>query len=197
MQTVLEVITPATTYDLVTVAEAKIVLGITETTQDALIAIEISAVSELIKAYVGRPFQIETVKELFLAEEAVGALVLERWPVNTISSFALTFSGTVLASNVYILSARNGILYAYSSGRRSLFSREFHSVTYTAGYGLVPGIVKQAAFLALKWYRSLTPDIFGLKSARMEGVATEVYFDNQRDILPKEIQNLLAAYTIR
>jgi hypothetical protein len=124
MQQILNVITPAASYDLVSLAEMKASLGIppTNTTNDVLLQDLITNLSETVAKMCNRVFGFEKVDETFYQLEDQGAppntqrLYLSRWPVQLSDIAALTQDGNdLLASegSSWMLEKETGTLYSF------------------------------------------------------------------------------------
>jgi hypothetical protein len=92
LDVVTKIVAPPLSYDLVDLATAKDELQIPndDTSNDLWLARNISAISDDIRDYCGRPFVIETISDLFEIQQdpypwqvpgGVGVLQLSRWPV--------------------------------------------------------------------------------------------------------------------
>src|SRR4051812_21087579 len=77
-----KVIEPATTFDLLTLDEAKLLLGLStsDTSLDALLVMQISTYSAFVSEYCNRTFAREKVTEIW-RELDDGRVYLTHWPV--------------------------------------------------------------------------------------------------------------------
>ncbi len=140
---------------LTTTAAVKSYEGIGGSGSDALIDTIVAAVDAAIKQFLGR--QIESAAVTAEIHDGNGRddfIVLTESPATAISSVAI--SGTALSVSDYELDGANGIVFyrpggagyaPWPAGRRNV------SVTYTAGYSIVPAdlalaATKQAAYEA-------------------------------------------------
>jgi hypothetical protein len=187
----LEVITPATTASLVTLNEAKGYLGISGISQDPWLEVQIEAASKAVEGFLRRPIRSEIVEETFFNGRST--IVLERWPLISVTS--VTEDGATLADGTdYKKEVRTGMLYRYSGGERQDWTGTTTVVRYTAGYATVPTPIKEAVYLAVKGLReSLARDV-GVKSERLEGVASMSYFAVDGSGLPPEVTERLKPY---
>jgi hypothetical protein len=136
MQQILNVITPATSYDLVSLTDMKLVLGIppANTANDVLIQELISSTSETIAKMCNRVFGYEKVDETFyqledqfnpysqymyysmVSSPSTQRLYLSRWPVVKADIISLTQDGNdLLASEnaTWMLEEETGTLYSF------------------------------------------------------------------------------------
>jgi hypothetical protein len=145
MQSVLIINTPATTYDLTTLATVKAELGLATTAEDVNLATWITQSSNACAAYCDRVFGEETVTETFRNrfnfvyrhENKLPSILLKRNPITAIT---VTEDGTPLARDVdFQLDPDEGIIYRLDSNSDALTSWSFNKlvVNYTGGYALV------------------------------------------------------------
>lgn len=137
--------------DVVTVAETKLQLNMTDTTSDVELAVFISAASEAIEDYVGAVVN-RTVTEVH--DGGRDRVLLSKLPVVSITS--VTDNGTVLAASAYKVDAPSGVLtrvagrgtYPFNPGVQSL------SVVYVAGRAAsttaAPNRYKMAALIIIQ-----------------------------------------------
>lgn len=134
MQTI---ITPATTFDLTTLAAVKAELGITGSDDDAILADLIRQASGAIATFCGRAFASEQVRETFRLSAPAPSITLTRWPVTAVH--AVTVGGTELAAGIYEADPDTGILARLDGfGLTVLWSAGSIAVEYTGGY-ILPG----------------------------------------------------------
>jgi hypothetical protein len=85
VDTIIKILTPATSYDLITLAELKVMLGIqsTDTSQDAQLQMWIDQYSDYISTLCNRVFAYEEVRETWRADptHASNRIYLSHWPV--------------------------------------------------------------------------------------------------------------------
>jgi hypothetical protein len=173
MQQLLNVLTPANSYDLVSLDEMKAVLLIppTNTTNDALLQDMITNISETVAKMCNRVFGYEEVDETFyqLEDDSSKRLYLSRWPVKLSDIATLTQDGNDLLVNegiTWTLEEETGTLYQFPN-----FGPWYGVIDteYSGGYLLpdeAPGPLKFAmkaitreSYLA--WIRS--PQLFGVR----------------------------------
>jgi Phage gp6-like head-tail connector protein len=191
MQTIIEVLKPATELSLITLFEAKNALNLTDEKSDDLLEFIIKRASDEVARYCNRVFAQETVTETFHNMDDTTKLFLERYPVKEIIS--------VYCNGVLMPPPPNyppgyvyppGITpptYYYKldklMGKMICCSGTFAEptvVTYTGGYELPfesPPALRQAAVLAAReaYYAALRGDatvrMVGHKESRV------IYFD--------------------
>lgn len=145
METNIKILTPAASYELLSLAEAKAALGIGLTTpvQDALINAYVENYSGMISMLTGRVFAREKVRERFWNFDTP-RIYLSHYPVKEADIESVT-SGGVLVTD-YLLEEESGKL------TRSPW-REPVEVVYTGGYQLPdagPTALKQAVLLNMQ-----------------------------------------------
>lgn len=133
--------------DVISLAEMKLHLNMTDTVSDAELAVFISAASEVVEDYVGVVVQ-RSVTDTFDGGRA--AVLLTRRPVVSVTS--VTDSGTVLPASGYKASA-SGVLSRVAGQSTTPFQAGAQSlqVVYTAGQAAdtasAPRRVKMAALI--------------------------------------------------
>lgn len=169
------VVTPATVRKLTTVARAKTELGLTDTSQDTLLALLLDEASDAIAAYCHRVWGRETVRET-LPGTGRRLLGLSRTPLISVTSLteddvAITdytiedaATGALARDNGWWPSAAGGWdSIAYTSGYiLPGYQRWRYSITYQAGFILpeealptLPGGVERACLETIKgWWQA-------------------------------------------
>src|SRR5688572_16551204 len=84
-RSIVTVLTPAESYNLVTLDDAKLYLGITTDTDDEFLEMAIARASAMVSSYCGRVFPAEEVSELF-PTQIEGDLYLSRYPLGSLTS---------------------------------------------------------------------------------------------------------------
>jgi len=128
----------ATTHDLLTLSECKLLLGMstTDTTNDAQLTLLISTNSQTIARMCNRIFAKETGVESW-RETFDGRLFLTHFPVKAADIVSVTDAGGTIASSQYELEVRSGKLsYRTSSDALAAPWQTPVYVTYTGGYNL-------------------------------------------------------------
>jgi hypothetical protein len=173
MQQILNVITPAASYDLTTLDAMKAGLQIppANTTNDALLQSLITDISETIAKMCNRVFGYEQVDETFyqLEDDSSRRLYLSRWPVVKADITTLTQDGADLLVNegiTWMLEEATGTLYSFPT------SGPWYGVidaVYSGGYDLpedapgplsfaVQGVIRESY---MAWIRN--PQLYGVR----------------------------------
>jgi hypothetical protein len=189
MQQLLHVLTPATSQDLVSLADMKMKLNITDTSRDALLQELISNTSELLAKLCNRVFGYEEVDETFWqlednAQRPTQRLYLSRWPVVTADITALTQDGADLLATLntnWFLEELTGTLYRAPSLGPWLGVID---VVYSGGYDLPTAAPKPLCFAVeallreqyMSWIRS--PSSFGVRQIRHKESSIGYYGPN-------------------
>lgn len=180
----LTVITPAQNRRLTTVELLRLDLGFGPTDpSDAVLERMIDVVSSAIETYCNRIFARETVRETFDCVSGAENVMLDRWPVKSVTSTSL--NGEVLDPTLYQVD--RGFLYQLNDeGRRTFWGGGPFIVDYIGGYALpedadqdgekIPPAIQNAvaseisARLALKGRDPL------VRSESEDGVGSTTYF---------------------
>lgn len=146
----LTISSPNTDRSLLTLAEIKSAVGVTDSSQDA----ELTLLAAYISAVITRQCQVptagvipptlrlETVTDTIrLSREQSGPLYLSRKPVVTFT--LVSEAGVTLTASDY--EADGHALYRLSAGERINWASGEHIITYSAGYDVVPYDLKFAA----------------------------------------------------
>ena len=150
--TIVNVITPAISYDLLSLEEIKNSLNIadTDTSQDAMLQTQITTMSDVIATECNRVFGRETVIETWRELDAP-RVYLSRWPT--------------IATDITAVEAPRGTPYDSTqweleekSGKLSLFAGQSEpiSITYTGGFLLpdeAPPALKAACDIMIRTWR--------------------------------------------
>ncbi len=153
------VVTPATDRSLLTTAELRTVVGVSDASRDAELAALNIQVSDLIARECGvvsdginpPTLRRETVAETFRSRAwrcGSGGLLLARRPVFTVSQ--ITEDGEALTVADYELDRGAGLLLRLSGDVRSAWAFNGLSVQYVAGYDVVPEDLKLAAAMTAR-----------------------------------------------
>ena len=160
---IIKVLEPATEFGLLTLEEAKIMLGIdaADTTGDAQLQMLIDQNSAVIATMCNRTFAKEKVRETWrcLGEpcdciDGVSSrrVFLSHWPVKEEDIESVESPrGTALTAYDYEIEERSGKITLYSSTSEPIV------ITYTGGYDLpdeAPDDLKQAAGMLIRQYRT-------------------------------------------
>lgn len=195
------VTTPAADLALLTVAELRAAIGVTDTSKDAELAIlglrvaaAIARQCSIVSDGVNPPTLLsETCTEIFRWSGGCGPLPLSRRPVTAITS--VTVDGTVIDAADYEIG--NGAnLHRLSSDERTYWACGKITVVYVAGYAAAPPDLKLAASKLVTALYSETARDPSLKREDLYGVLEREYWVAPSDdpLLTKEISELLAPY---
>lgn len=211
LQIVTTVVTPAPSYDLVSLALVKAEIGITAADDDMLLAAWIARASAAAGQYCNRVFAPETVRDVVFFERdsqpwqvpgGAAPLQLSRWPllpspepVVSVADVALTIDDD------FVVDASKGQLVRLSpSVVPTIWASLPTTITYCAGFDPIPVDVQDAVIRLVKarWYaRRRDPN---LKREEIPGVRTaEWWIDTSPQRLaamPPEVVDLLDNYRI-
>lgn len=197
----LEVLIPGTeVYG--TLNEFKAFYGITDASLDVYYTGQLETASGIVSDYCGRPLCSEGVRETLRPTSGLSAIVLERWPITVTPVVTYGAGNTIVASTLYEVDVRSGVLRGLSDGQYVGFDPGVWKITYSGGFVTIPARVKEATFRLMKDITDLGKLRAGLKTRRIEGVVTESFFDadkldNLDGYIPKNIRNLLTRYVER
>jgi hypothetical protein len=175
MQQILNVLTPASTYDIVTLEGMKSLLLLQpgDTSKDALLTEMITAVSDTVARMCNRVFGYEKVREQFyqLADGNSSRLYLSRWPVKFADIESINRDDDdydLLPDNpaLWSLEEETGTLYSYPTTGPWY---GIIDIVYSGGYKLpddAPGALKFAVAGVIResymaWIRN--PALFGVR----------------------------------
>jgi hypothetical protein len=180
----IKVLDPAEEFDLLTIEEAKLLLGmsLTDTTHDQLLALWISMYSATVSELCNRTFAKQTVTETW-RETVHGRLFLSQWPIDDADVVSVSNGNIGLFPEEYELENQSGKLSLIDNpgGDQSTPWIAPAVVTYTGGYVLpdeAPWPLKQATALLIQDAR------IRLQQAQVAGIrqimhkhARVVFFD--------------------
>lgn len=145
--------------DLVSLAVLKRELGITTTTDDAVLKQRITQASEFINTFFDRTFALETVTEKIRSAGpfwGIGkaGIMLSRFPV--IEILAVFEDGTEIEESDYSLEPTNGMLYRVTNSTLSRWRACNVEVQYSAGYEIdtVPADLARAVISLVQQFSS-------------------------------------------
>ncbi len=180
------------TEDLISLEDAKLELGITDSSQDALISSRISRASDIIAEFCDRRFAFASAEETFVFDSGRHghhgfhggepgcrlALVVRLYPVEAVDS--VTVDGVELDTSVYDVEEEAGIVrlvqrFGEWCGRVV--------VTYSGGYMLpdeAPGALQQACLEQVRVYNNaaISSSSQGTGIREIDHGDTRVVFDN-------------------
>lgn len=194
------VTTPATELSLLTIAELRAAVGVTDSSRDAELLIlgrglsaSVARQCNLVSDGVNPPTLLqETCTEIF-RWAGCGPLRLARRPVTSVTS--VTVDGTAVdAADYEIVGGRD--LYRLSSDALSYWAAGKITVVYLAGYVTAPDDLKLAAKKLATALAAETARDPSLKRVEIPGVSTHEYWVAPSDdpLLSKEISDLVAPY---
>jgi hypothetical protein len=189
----LTIITPAETHDLVSIAAARLALGVANTSQDAAIAGWVRQASDVVARHCGRVFALETVSETFRLSAPVASVPLARAPVASITS--IEENGETLAADAYEFNVESGLVTRLGSGAPTLWPRGAVTIVYAGGYSLpedLPDDIARASLVLVRHYHGGPADPL-LRRVELDGVGARDYFP-PRDGTPPEVEALLAPH---
>jgi hypothetical protein len=203
-------VTPAASMALVTLDQAKLVLGITDTSQDAALMAQINQVSAAIHRYCdhilvqqGYRDQFRYVCNWMLIGEP---LPLRQYPLaldtNGYPVVAVVEDGASVDPASIEANDERGYLYRIDSGGAYGWTGLLITVDYTAGYDPVPEDLQAAAleWLSARWY-SVGEDP-ALRSETIPDLITQVYNGGSGSdagggaAMPAAVRDLLAPYVV-
>lgn len=176
--------------DLTTLAKAKSWLGITDSSQDAVIRTQITVASQMIVAYLSHPVIASEFDEFYDGNDK--AILVPRYsPVLSVSSIevddveipatAITFTPTMIR-----LKART-----FRRGTQNV------RVAYTAGYDPVPTVVEQAVLFTIQGLRSSQSIDPNITSESVPGTYSANYRQEGAGVVPQSARTILADYVRR
>ena len=188
----LEILSPAATGDLTTLATAKRELGVTDAVQDARIVDLIREASDLVAQWCNRGgFGRETLRQTERLASPVDVIVLQRDLGVVVTS--VTEDGLALSANEC---ERGGVLlYRLRENVRVSWTARLVAVEYHAGFVLpdeAPPALERACLdlLAGLWH-GLGRDP-AIRNETTEGVGSVGYFEHRADTLPIAADRLAA-----
>jgi hypothetical protein len=206
--TSLTINTPASSYDLTTLAIAREELNISDDQSDGMLRRWISETSILLATACNRTFGLETVSETFRGRR--GAVRLSRYPVTALASVTDTGNTDITAD--FVLDADVGLLRR-AGLPNDWFERDLDwgwaqgwpgfdlTVHYSGGYALpdsVPLPLQQACLTMLKHRWAARTRDPSLRQIDIPGVVSKSFWvSSNAGGLPPEVQELLGAYQDR
>lgn len=222
VRVVTTVVTPASSYDLTTLANIKDDLAIpsTDTSSDATLARFITEQSALVAQYCNRVFPIETIQDVIYPDRdpypyqvtgMLSELQLSRWPIVAVTSVtdtvAVGVANTLVSGTDYQIDAARGWLTKIdpNTGYPTGWSPDQYTIEYTAGYfeagsGNPPPDLEMAVLrLVTARFKARGRDPF-LRSQGEPGVGNEQYWigalPGQTGPFPPDIAAVLEKYRV-
>lgn len=218
MRSVTSIITPPASVDLVTLDQVKLVMNITDTSEDDLLSLWISQASKIASSYCNVVLASQTVSQIFRQSLGRGdyftprfcfglngsseeALLFSSAPVSSIVS--VTVDGSLLDTTLYETDTDK--LYRLTSAGYPTpwnFNRAI-VVIYITGFTLgadVPEDIQAAVLALIREYRgSASRDDPYLKRRRTEGVSEIEYWvpSASTSSLSIEVSGILDQYRLR
>lgn len=151
------------------IGTAKTRLGITGTAQDALLTTALNAALAVAEQYCDRRFLYKRDTVAFY-DAKNRALILSRYPIDTINSITSKASGAAVDSSGYHVHHWNGMIYFHGAP----FFDEIQ-IDYTGGYQTLPADLELALWLILD---TLWPSLSGSGAAAAGGGAIKAIRSN-------------------
>lgn len=209
----IDVVTPASSYNLVDLATLKTLLNITDTSTDAYFNLVIPQASGIAANYCNNPFVVETIASNYwptrdgwpwVVRDGVAPLQLPRWPAVTITSVTETLNGvatTLTAGTDFLVDLAKGQLTRLgSNGYPCAWRANPIAVVFIAGYATIPPNVVKAAVDIIKAMLAARTRDPALRSENIEGVYEAAYWfgagPGSSDGLPSSITGLLDTYRV-
>ena len=139
---------------IITLAELKAYLWITDTTQDTLLNILLSSANDFIENYIGRKIWVDDYTE-YKDGDWQRVILLDNYPANTITSFQVnnwTIETPIFEDidpNSYKLSPNLWQVFLTFYKRRGF---QNYKIVYNAWYSTIPWDLKLAALKLAAWY---------------------------------------------
>jgi hypothetical protein len=216
-RTILTVLQPAESYNLIDLATCKVELGIGagDTSKDNYINLKIAQFSTAVQNYCNRPFVQETYQDWIIPDrmyqpfESEGhfqPLTLSRFPVTAVNSVVVTWdnstpsgSETLTLGTDFLLDGNPGQLIrlnGVNGNTRRWYSAQV-TVQYVAGYTTIPGDITNALVqLVTGAVQQQGRDPFLKETEQAGGVGRQVYWipNNPAGALPPSVTDLLDKY---
>jgi hypothetical protein len=178
VDTILKILTPATSFDLLTLAELKLMLGIasTDTSEDAILQQYITSYSDIISRMCNRVFGYEEVQETVRCLQP-NRYYVSHWPILEIDIDSVeTPSGSPIDSSMYEIEQESGKI-EFTGGNQS----EPILVHYSGGYNLptnAPPALKAACVMCIREARTwaMRQAVSGIRSIAHKE-SRVMYFD--------------------
>lgn len=191
---------PASAPAFITLSNLKVLLGIEGTDTDARLTALIGQASAMIEAWCGYRFGVETIEDRFVVtkrDDSLGPLILRKAPVID-GSVTVSEDGVELDPSAIEIEYGTGMIWPVDDQYRSAWSGNRVTVTYDAGYSVIPTVVSTACAYAVgTMVHSMQRD-GTIKVAWIEGVMREEYFDTSSKVdasgLPMNARSLLRPY---
>lgn len=188
----IDVVDPVADENLLTLEECKALLQVAGDEDDDWLRLQISQASAKITDFIGRPLGLERVEQTYRPERGADVVILDRWPVVEVHS--IQSGGSPWTTESYEINRRQGLIRPLSGDRYCQLPHGALRVEYTAGFPSIPRPVKEACAMLVKMAGEALDRQVGVKSERLEQVASATYADPGVSGLPVEIETLLQRY---
>lgn len=199
----LTVTTAASDRTLLTTAELRAAIGITDASQDTTLATigarVASTIARLCRVAEAAPSPVtlrsEVLTEVFRLNTGADELILARRPVTSITS--IVADDVTLEATEYEVEAGSGLLFYLCDDYRTMWTANKITVVYTAGWATVPDDLKLAAAkLVGDIYHAGTRDP-NLKRHQIDGVGEREFWVSPASdpLASEEVMQLLIPYT--
>lgn len=204
-ETITSVVTAAATFDLVDLDTVKHELKITDTEHDTFLARSITHVSRTIASYCNRVLASEKIRDVIYAPLGRDELKLSRFPVISVASatFADGAGGqtTITENTDFVVDKDRGWLIRIgSTGVPTSWYTATSTITYTAGFAIIPDDLQQAAIrlvVARMQGRGRDPT---LRSRSQPGAGDETYWvgsiPGMSGPFPDDVAAILDSYRV-
>lgn len=201
---IIKILEPATNFDLITLEELKMLLGITNTLSDPALEILITSYSDVIATMCNRVFAKEKLRETWRCLQG-NRIFLSHYPIATEADIVSVECprGSTMNSSGYEIELKSGKIELYQSTSEPIV------VTYTGGYNLpdgAPPALKQAVTMAIREERreQTAAAVSGMKSLSHKE-SRVMFFDpnvsssksgggSTSSAVPEAVKNLLMHY---
>lgn len=198
----LTVTTAASSYNLTTLEAVKTDLDISSSEDDAQLNDLIEAASIIVADHCRRVFATETVQEILRPDMCHEDIVLQRFPVTSITS--IVEDGTTLVATDYEANLANGAIARLYNNRPCYWSTAKIVITYQSGFTLpgnenanLPAPIERATIDVVKsLYFAAGRDPL-LRSDDVPGLQAVTYYKSTGAELPPGVAALLGPYRNR
>ncbi|EHK56907.1 hypothetical protein [Allomesorhizobium alhagi] len=202
MRSILTVTTPAADRNLLSVAELRAAVGVSDSSRDA----ELAIVGARVAATIARICRVatagatpatlreEVLSETFRLDRSADCLILSRLPVSSVAS--VTEDGTAVDAADYEVDASPGMLLRLSGDDPACWRCGKIVVAYTAGWATVPDDLKDAAARMVRIFSADATQEPGLKRENIPGLIEKEWWVAPADdpLAPADVIELLGPY---
>lgn len=192
---------PLDQYALTTLAAVKTSLGITDSSQDAVLEDFINFTSAIIESATQRKFKVRTYTDEKHNGPEDHSLILNNYPIVSVDSvyFDVTrvfAADTLISVDDYAIEFEEGIITMVGGPwGHPYFGKGAQAIkaTYQAGYSHIPYDVERACIMLVMYYRDNERQL-GIKSISM-GSFSQSFGDMSK--MPPAVQAILSMYANR